>query len=317
MNLSMANMERAGAFIHSAARPLEQALFAYYFHAGTPEEVYAQLAHFQNPDGGFGRALEPDLRLPASSVYVTTIGLQILRDLATPAAHPLTHGAIRYLLQTFDAERQRWPIIPPAASEAPHAPWWSYGDDLPARFGEYLANPRAEILGYLYDYAELVPHALIQELTEAIISHLASQPDAMEMHDLLCYLRLLETRSLPEAVRTPLLRKLQVVVDRTVAREPADWEHYGLQPLSVISSPTSPLAPLLGEAIDRNLDYLIAHQGADGAWGPSWTWGDLFPETWPAAEREWKGVITVSTLRKLQTFGRLETIMRTGDEALK
>ncbi len=317
MKLSTANMERAGTFIHSAARPVERALFAHYFHAGAPEEVYAQLEHFQNPDGGFGRALEPDLRLPASSVYVTTVGLQLLRDLATPAAHPLVQGAIRYLLQTYDAERQRWPIIPPAARAAPHAPWWSYDDDLPQRFGQYLANPRAEILGYLYDYAELVPSALIQEITEAVLSHLTSQPDEMEMHDLLCYVRLLETSSLPEAVRAPLLRKLEVVVARTVAREPADWEHYGLQPLSVVASPASPFAPLLAEAIDGNLDYLIAHQGADGAWGPNWTWGDLFPETWPAAEREWKGVITVSTLRKLQAFGRLEASMRTGDEALE
>ena len=315
MQLSLANLERADIFIHSAARPLERALFAYGLQTGAPEEVYAQLAHFQNPDGGFGRALEPDLRLPGSSVYVTTVGLQLLRDLATPATHPLVQGAICYLLHTYDAQRQRWLIIPPAAREAPHAPWWRYDDDLPVRFGQYLANPRAEILGYLYDYAELVPHTLIQELADAIVAHLTTQPDELEMHDLLCYVRLLETRSLPEGVRAPLLGKLQVVVDRTVARAPGDWEHYGLQPLSVVASPASPFAPRLAEAIKRNLDYLIGHQGADGAWGPTWTWGDLFPETWPVAEQDWKGVITVATVRKLQAFGRIAAHVGSGAEA--
>ena len=306
MSLSQADMERAGGFIFTSARTLEQARFAYYFRGGAAEAVYAELARYQNPDGGFGHALEPDLRLPESSALATTVGLQILRDLATPEAHPLVQGALRYLLTTYDADLQRWPIIPPAAREAPHAPWWDYDDELPQRFGHFLANPRAEILGYLYDYAGLVPKELLQQLTEVVLSHLQNLPEEMEMHDLLCNIRLLETTALPEEARATLLRRLTPVVDRTVAREPSSWEDYGLQPLTVVSSPDSPVAAMLEEAVDRNLDYAIEHQQADGAWWPNWSWGDTFPEAWPTAEREWKGVITVDTLRQLQAFGRLE-----------
>ena len=305
MQLSQQGMQQARTFIATSARPLEQALFSHYLDDGSVEEVYTQLAQYANPDGGFGRALEPDLRTPESSVIATTVGLQTLRGLRTPETHPLVEGAMRYLLNTYDAERQRWPIIPPASRDAPHAPWWSYDEELPERFGQFLANPRAEILGYLYDYARLVPQDLLQQLTPAVLSHLDTLPETMEMHDLMCYIRLVETRTLPDAVREQLLRKLTPAVDRVVAREPAAWEQYGLTPLTVVATPDSPFAAMLAPAIEANLDYDIQHQQADGSWGPPWSWGDLFPEAWNVAEREWKGVLTVATLRRLQAFNRL------------
>jgi hypothetical protein len=305
MQLSQQGMERARTFIRTSARPLEQALFAYHLDSGSVEEIYTQLARYTNPDGGFGCALEPDLRTPESSVYVTTIGLQILRDLRTPPSHQLVEGAIRYLLNTYDPERQRWPIIPPAAGDAPHAPWWSYDEELPERFGQFLANPRAEILGYLYDYARLAPRDLLEQLTPAVLSHLDTLPETMEMHDLLCYVRLAETRTLPEEAREQLLRKLTPAVDRVVARGAAAWQQYGLTPLSVVGGPDSPFAAMLAPAIEVNLDYEIERQQVDGSWGPPWSWGDMFPEAWNVAERDWKGVLTVATLRRLRAFKRL------------
>jgi len=74
----------------------------------------------------------------------------------------------------------------------------------------------------------------------------------------------------------------------------------------VAESPDSPFAGQLAGAIERNLDYEIEQQGADGAWAPSWTWFGQYDETWPQAEREWKGVLTVKTLRQLNNFARLE-----------
>lgn len=297
-------MERASEYVRTSARPLEQARFA-YLRGGPAEAVHAQLARFQNEDGGFGHGLEPDLQTPASSVLATTVGLQILRQVGTPAGHPLVTNAMRYLVDNYDAQAERWPLIDAAASESPHAPWWTYNENLANAFGLFMANPRAEILGYLYDYPDLIPLDVRQRLTEAVLAHLEAAPDDMEMHDLLCYARLAETSSLPEHVRAALLPKLLSVVGHIVARDPAAWEGYGLTPLAVVSSPGSPFAEQLADAIPANLDWLIAHQGPDGSWGPAWTWGDLFPDAWPAAEKDWKSVITVDTVCRLHAFGRL------------
>jgi hypothetical protein len=305
MQTTPSYQERAKAFLFEHGRPLEQALYAYHFENGTSEAIYTRLARFQHADGGFGYALEPDLRTPDASALATSVALQTLRELHAPADYPLVQGAICYLLATYDAERQRWQIIPPSTNAAPHAPWWNYDAGLAQRFGEYLANPRAEIVGYLYDYADLVPKAMLDTLSRAVVEHLHQQPDAMEMHDLLCYIRLAETTRLPDTVRTSIMQKLMKVVPATVARDPAEWQHYGLPPLSVVHTPDSPFAPMFGREIEANLDFLLTQQEDDGSWTPSWSWAETFPEAWSVAKQEWSGVLTLDNLLTLRSFGRL------------
>src|SRR3712207_6265951 len=123
MKLSRERQQQAHEFLFTRARPLEQALYAYHFEQSAPEDVYGRLASFQNADGGFGHGLEPDHRVDASTPLATPVALQILRALKAPAGHPLVRGAMRYLLESYDHERQRWPIVPPETATAPHAPW--------------------------------------------------------------------------------------------------------------------------------------------------------------------------------------------------
>lgn len=85
---------RAKALIERHARPLEQRIYVYEFVQGPKDAIFEALKAFQNPDGGFGNALEPDLRLPDSSVLATTVGMQVLREFEAPADHPLVRGAL-------------------------------------------------------------------------------------------------------------------------------------------------------------------------------------------------------------------------------
>jgi hypothetical protein len=297
---------RAKEFIYKFARPLERRRFAFHFEGGAAEDVLAELVKYRNGDGGFGHALEPDLRLPGSSVLATTVGLQILREVEASADHPLVQGAIRYLLDTYDAEIETWPIIPSNANSAPHAPWWLYDENLSERWRGFLANPRAEIVGYLWDYAALVPDDLRAGLTAAVLSHLHDRPDSFTDSSFMCYRRLAETRTLPDGVRTEIVENLKPIADRLVVRDPATWEQYVLKPLHVATSPGSPFAGMLVAEVEANLDYEIERQDEDGSWVPNWTWGDNYPAVWPGAEREWRGVLTLRTLRLLRSFGRLE-----------
>ena len=92
---------RARAFIREHARPLERATFAYEFEDGSVDAIFEALASFQNTDGGFGNAMEPDFRLPDSSVLATTVGLQVLREYNAGSDHFLVQGAMRYLMSTL------------------------------------------------------------------------------------------------------------------------------------------------------------------------------------------------------------------------
>jgi len=304
--LSHEAQARAKKFIKHHARPLEQRIYAYEFEQGPKDAIFEALAAFQNPDGGFGNALEPDLRLPDSSVLTTTVGLQALREFDAPADHPPVRGALRYLLHTFDPAVMVWPITPPHTDDAPHAPWWTYGEDVAASWNGFLVNPRVEIIGYLYDYAPPgLPAWVREQLTTAAVAYLDEHPDKIQMFDLLCYDRLIKTHALPEDTQATVIAKLTPLVDRLVVKDPAEWEKYNLMPLELVDAPDSPFAAVLGDVIAQNLDFEIAHQADDGAWHPKWSWYGLYPDTWPAAEREWAGVITLRTLKMLRNFERL------------
>lgn len=306
MKLSRQRQDQARTFMATAARPLEQALYAYHFENGTPEAVLVCLAQFQNADGGFGHGIEPDHQNAGSTPLATTVGLQTLRALEAPADNPLVRGAIGYLLNSYDSRQQHWPIVTAETATAPHAPWLEPDAELPQRFGGFAANPRAEIVGYLYDYAGLVPAELLETLGQATAAHLERQPDKMEMHDLLCYIRLAETEHLPPALRSRIMPQLQRTVEATVERDPAAWQAYGLPPLAVVSTPESPFAAIFVPELEANLELLLEQQRDDGSWVPSWSWDDRWPQAWASAQRDWSGVLTLANLRTLRSFGRLE-----------
>jgi hypothetical protein len=222
MKLSMGAQDRAVAFIRSKARPLEQALYAFHFENAGPDGVLDSLAAFQNPDGGFGHGLEPDLTLPDSSVICTTRGLQTLAEIGASPDRPAVKSGVRYLLETYDAKRKVWEIVPPSVNEYPRADWWDYTPDQEMQWGGYLANPRAEVLGCLLGYQTHVPPVFLKELTSEVLSSLErSLGKKPNMHDLNCYLTLLDAKSLTGDVRTRLTSLLEPMVLSAVERDPA------------------------------------------------------------------------------------------------
>ena len=304
--LTAAAFRRASAFVMEQGRDLDRALFEFHFGDGTTESVLVALAAYQNDDGGFGHGLEPDLRTTASSVIATTVAFQNFRSLGVPVDHPMVRRGLTYLLDTYDESRQVWPIVPPEVEDAPHAPWWDYSNS-EAGFGGFLVNPRVEIVGYLHDYSTEAPPHLLETLTTAVFKHLESLPDAIEMHDLICFASLAETESLSQELKDRIWRKLAKAAEHGVAREPEQLTGYVLKPLYLASSPHAPLAEQFAAELAMNLDFEIGQQGADGAWSPNFSWGDQHPEAWQVAKREWQSRMTLKNLRVLRDFDRIET----------
>jgi hypothetical protein len=291
-----------------AARPLEAALYRLDFEDGSTDAVYAALAAFQNDDGGFGHGLEPDLQTPNSSILATTAALQILRHIHAAAENPLVRGALAYMHNAYEAEQARWPLIPaePAtANDRPHAPWWSAGPDHPAIFHNYAVNPRADILGYLYQWPELTHASTIHAIEAALEFHYTQLDEPLDMNELLCTLRLLNAPALPEPLRAAAHGAVASALPRTVAVDAEAWESYSLQPLQVAPEPHALFAPALANWLDANLDFRIVEQQDDGSWAPPWNWGPLFPAAWPQARRAWQGILTLEALRSLRAYGRI------------
>lgn len=290
-------------FLEATARPLELARFRRAFLGAPTEVVLDALGGYRNGDGGFGHALEPDLRTPDSSVLCTSIALQILRSLEI-TEHAFVTSSIGFLMANLDRQQCGWRIIPPTAESSPRAPWW-YQKGREEHFDAFSLNPTAEILGYLFDCREQVEQETVDAVSARVFQELGRAAE-LEMHELLCCLRLYRTKGLPETCRDQLYARLNQLIQGAVACDPKDWEGYSLRPLQVTDTPESPFFAGLRDAVAENLDYEITSQNADGAWTPTWSWDDCFPEAWAEAKDEWAGVITLDKLLTLQRFGRIE-----------
>jgi hypothetical protein len=271
--------------------------------------VTAALARYQNEDGGFGHALEPDARTPSSSALATGIGLRILRELRCPPDHPMVGRAVQWLEATCDPETYTWRALPDDANESPHAPWWHDEDGSLARtFDDFLVIPRAEIVGVLHHYAALVPAGWLEGLTERTVADIETiEPFGYGGGDDLVYaLRLAETESLPARYRGRLVRRLRAVIPGAVSQDPREWGSYCIPPLKVAPAPESTVADLLGDGLQLHLDYQIDQQSPEGAWDPVWTWGHSYPDAWEQAKQEWRGHLTLEALTSLRAYGRVE-----------
>ena len=305
-SLSREAFDRAARFLHEEARPLERALFDYHFAGGSRTAVLAALAPYQNADGGFGRALEPDMRSEASSVIATITALDILRRVHADEDTPGLPAALAYLVAAFDVTSERWPIVSPQVEDAPHAPWWSYGESAET-FRGFWANPRAAVVGYLQQFNRLAPSPFLEGVRQGVVADLMGYAQHMEMHDLLAYIDLLETDGLPREDYESILDKLRRALPHSVVLDPVEWDGYGLKPLDAVRTPDSPLTGVIGPAIiDANLDYEIARQTAGDSWAPNWSWAFMDAGAWAAAEREWRGVLTLKKLLTLKAYGRIE-----------
>ncbi len=299
---------KAREYIFTQGRELERALYNHHFENGLVADVLSALSAYQNPDGGFGRALEPDLRAPASSVIATSQALTILREIKASREEPMVKNAITYLLSAYDPEKGVWPIIPRETDQWPHAWWWDY-EDTEKNFRGFLLNPRAAVIGHLHHYADLVDQDFLSALTELVLDALETLDDVLDMHEIHCCVGLAEASGLPKPARRRLLDYLEGSVSRVVVLDRERWTEYCLKPLDIAPTPDALLVNLLEqEVLEAHLDFWIDNQLPDGTWALGWSWENRNPEAWKQAEREWKGYDTLNKLKTLRAFARVESL---------
>lgn len=118
---------KAIKYILENARPLELAIYKYFFENKSNQAVIDELSKFQNVDGGFGNALEPDFFNPNSSPIATNDAIITLyRVNALNRDYDIVKGIIRYLEShdSFDEDKKRWLFAIDSNNDYPHAIWW-------------------------------------------------------------------------------------------------------------------------------------------------------------------------------------------------
>ena len=307
IKLSSNAFEKAIETVRQTGRDLEKALIALYFFDGSASDVSNALKGFQNPDGGFGRGIEPDYALELSSPLATSVGLgAISRHCQDDVPSQMIEKAVRYLKKTFNTQQQRWYAVPAEVNDSPHAPWWHFNTDTRMSVIDYSwGNPTAEIIGYLLDFQAHVNEWDIDSLNRLAVENMERMDTFQSEHELFCYIRLYERQ--PDAgLKGRLEKKITQAVGQLLCQDPSKWFlEYLPKPLDFVESHDANRFGIDEGLLEQNLQMLIAILEEKGKISPTWQWGQ-YPDSWQEAEKKWTGVLTVKALLQLKAFDKID-----------
>jgi hypothetical protein len=282
------DVDAAARFIAGHARVLDRRRFERLFEGGDARPVRDAVAAFRNADGGFGHALEPDGRTPASQPAAIAMALETL-DEADAWDEELVAGACEWLAANAPDEGGS-SFVEPTVEGWPHAPWWQAEEGRPASLFS-----TGKIAGTLH--ARRVEHPWLERATELLWRRIdeLDDPGPYGLRGVLAFLDHVPDRGRAEQA----LERVGPLVSGTVALDPAA-EGEVHTPLDFAPNPDSIGRRLFDDAtIDAHLDHLAAGQAEDGGWTFNWlAWS-------PVAASEWRGSLTVDALRTLRANDRL------------
>ncbi len=272
-------VERALAFLDAHGRPVERAWARHRLTDGPRTDLVEALGAYQNPDGGFGQALEPDIKAPASQAFAARLAMHVLLSIGAAAEEPIVRR-LEGWLEADQGEDGDW-RFPPEVYRHELAPWfagWTFPSLNPALCLAGLATRLGIGSNRL--------HGRVRDLA----GRLASTPEIGEggFYTLLTYAEYVPWVEHPEREAY-----LAALVDRIAADARAGayddaghfFEHAG-PPEGEIALSLPP------EVIAAQLDRLLAEQQEDGGW----------PTPYDPAWRSWA---TASALATLQDYGRI------------
>lgn len=299
----------AKGFIYRNARPLDLARWQYHFENGSKEAVLNALSCYQNKDGGFGHALEPDAWNPNSSPVQTWCATEILREINfTDNSHLIVRGILSYLESGKDFNGHFWYNIIRTNNDYPHALWWNTET---GRNSHDDYNPAACLAGFIIKYAD--KDSKIYTLgcrvaKEAVITYM-NQGFLSNMATVLCYIRLMQY--VEEAGITgifdfnALKAKLIQQVEYSITKDTAIWEtSYICKPSKFFNSKESIFYDSNKEIADYECEFIIKTQLEDGSWNITWKWA-AYPDEWAISKNWWKSDIIIKNLLYLRGFNKI------------
>lgn len=293
----------AERFIWLTARLLDRHRYAYLFKGGPADAVVDALRPYQNSDGGFGNALEPDGRGAGSQPVHVQMALEILSQIGR-CSGPAVLRAVDYLA-SVTAPNGGAPVALASVRDAPRAPWWEFDGDHPD--GSLL--PTAGIVGVLLE--NQFAHAWVGPASGFCWSAIEAL-DETHPYEIVACLSFLDRAPERERAEVQAARLGRLVRERSfVLLDPGRPESVAISPgyapgeihtpLDYAPAPSSLARRWFSDLeIDLALDALVAAQGEDGGW--YFTWRD-----WnPATTLEWRGAMTIRALTTLRAYGRLD-----------
>jgi hypothetical protein len=282
------DLSSAERFLLTNARLLDRHRAAVLLHGAPVTPVLDALQAYRNPDGGFGHALEPDVRGPESEPASTLHALDVLGEIEA-LDDPMVGAAAAWVGSIADPDGGI-PTVLPTAAAYPHAPWM-----VPSEGGSALTYA---LVAALLDAESSEPWLqLASEWCWATVEG----PEMLSAYSLKFALDFLD--------RVPDQARAGAALERLRSRIAGDGsipvsggaENERLTPLVLSERPGRRSRTLFTDAqIATDLDLLEQGQQNDGGWTFDWlAWS-------PGQSVEWRGTVTLRALATLAAHGRVE-----------
>ena len=283
-------LSRARDFLLCNARLVDRAAYQVAFEHAPPDRLVSALDAYRNADGGFGHALEPDLRTPASQPLHTLTGLALSKE-AGVRCPAVANGCCEYFSRIARADGAL-PAFLDGALDYPAAGHWRAGiGGVPSLDWTLAAAALARWHG--------ASHRWLDQAVRQCRHHLA-RADIAEAHALVYAIDFAST-VLEGRERSAALEELVNRLPRAswyITATPAPG--YGLTALHYAPAPSHPARVCFADdLVERHLDDLFASQQPDGGWTIR------FQPPSAAAVHEWRGRSTLEALHTLRAYGRL------------
>lgn len=287
------DLDAAERFVLANARLVDRHRLAVLLHGAPVDPVLQTLRAYRNSDGGFGHALEPDVRAPQSEPASTLHALEALAEI-DKLDDPMVADAAAWIGTIADADGGV-PFVLPTAAAHPHAPWMVTSGEashltfaLAARLWEanskdpWLAGATEWCWTMLENSEELSAYWV--KFSLEFLDHVPDDARAEKAIDRL---------------------RQQLGNDGSLAVA-GGTENERLTPLALSGRPGLRSRALFTEdQIEADLDLLERGQQDDGGW----TFDFL---AWsPGQSVEWRGMITLWALATLAAHERIR--LPTGD----
>jgi hypothetical protein len=281
------DIDSAEQFVFANARLLDRHRLAVLLHDAPAAPVLDAVRAYRNPDGGFGHALEPDVRSPHSEPASTLAALEVLIEV-NAQGDPMIADAAAWIGAIADPDGGV-PFVTPSAADYPRAPWM-----VPSDGGSFLTFAIAAALSgtgagepwlsragdWCWNQLERSgdPHSYLVKFALEFLDHVADEQRAANAIERLA----------------PALAD-----DGTIA-VPGGTENERITPLALSDRPGRRSRALFTDAqIAADLDRLEREQQDDGGWTFDWlAWS-------PGQSLDWRGALTVRALATLRAHGRV------------
>ncbi|WP_327304231.1 hypothetical protein OG730_11940 [Streptomyces sp. NBC_01298] len=290
-------LARAERFIWLTARVLEQRRFAFHFLGADADPVDTALGAYLGGDGGYGHALDPDLRGPLSHPLHTAHALRVLDGLGRCAGQRIERLCAH--LTRVSTPDGALPATAPGSGGYPAAPYHPLHDDPP---GDLLAT--GPVVGILH--RNRVWHAWLFRATDFCWDRVENLRHwhPYEVRGAVAFLDGVPDRARAAAAADRLGRLVReqrlVVLDRAPdpAADPVPREH--LYPYDFARRPESLARGWFTDAeLYGSLRFLAGLQQPDGGWPAGrGAWA-------PGSSLERRPIATLEALLTLRAYGRL------------